>query len=74
MYIAVVYTASSGRPAGDLASFVASTEAKAVEAAVEARHKWELKGFGPYRIFVGKLTSEVAVPRRYALRPLKETA
>lgn len=69
MFIAVVYTATglSGRHEGDFASFVATTKEEAIQDAIDARSKWETKGYGPYRLLVGKLSEEVAIPTRYEI-------
>jgi hypothetical protein len=67
MYIAVVYTNNSGRPNGDLASFVSKKKEHAIKLAIAARDKWQGKGFGPYSIYVGKLTEVVETPKTFTL-------
>ncbi len=74
IYCAVVTNAwqLSGRPEGDWASFLNKNKNSAIEAAVKARAKWEAKGYGPYKIWVGVLSQEVNIPVKFELAAIKE--
>lgn len=52
------------------ASFTAETKAEVIQAAVASRREFEGKGYGPYRIFVGELTTEVFIPVEYSEKPI----
>ena len=61
----------SNRPEGDWASFCNNNKQKAIEAANTARNRWQSKGYGPYRLFVGRLTHEATVPVQFELEEIK---
>lgn len=62
----------SGRTEGDWSCFIDKNKNAAITKALNAKRKWEEKGYGPYRVLVGNLVEEVAVPMRYRLRPIEE--
>lgn len=55
---------------GSWSCFVDKRKSQAIKKAIQERTKWESKGSGPYRILVGMLKEEVAVPSAYSLRPV----
>jgi hypothetical protein len=58
----------SGRPDGDWACFIDKQKSNAIKKAIAARTTWESKGYGPYKILVGTLDSELATT--YTLNPI----
>ena len=76
MHIAVVVTkgGTSGRPMGDFASFIAETQDEAVEAALDARGKWQKERSTRYIILTGVLTHEISVPVAYKANPINKAA
>ncbi len=62
---------NSGRQDGDWASFVGFDKAQEIGRAIEAKKKWESKGYGPYQIFVGTLTENVTLPTNYKVTKLQ---
>lgn len=71
--VVAVIVRSDGHPSlrhdGTWSSFV-GTKAQVTSQAIEARDKYQQKGFGPYRILIGELASEIVVPTRYVEVPL----
>lgn len=74
IYVAVVTKAweLSGRPDGDWACFLDKNQKMAIAKAANARAKWEAKGYGPYKIWVGILNYAVNIPVKYELEPITE--
>jgi len=74
IYIAVVCTFQefSGRPEGDWSCFTDKDKNAAITKALVSKRKWEEKGYGPYRVLVGKVVEEVLIPMRYRLQSIEE--
>jgi hypothetical protein len=64
IYVAVVHKCwgLSGSRDGQWASFVDQNKKTAIAQAMAAREKWEARGSGPYRIWVGTLTEAIQMP------------
>jgi hypothetical protein len=65
---------TSGRYDGDWGSFVGEDKATEITHAIEAKSRWEAKGYGPYTIYCGTLTEVVTLPTSYKVSKLKAGA